>query len=176
MNERGRTWRVIGWVLLLAAILGPWAFDRINVPAEYPCDAPFVRLKGDFCGLPLSGLWMLWAFAAEFTRRVVGVITGELLLADLALVSGIFLAAFLLVLPLTSILLLIRAGNLRRGQIFNAAACALAAGISLMVGATNYPERFWVLWGIWLYAVVAAGMVILELRLLGAGSSLREGR
>lgn len=44
MNEHKRVWRVAILVLLLAAIIGPWAYDRVNVPAEYPCAPPFIRL------------------------------------------------------------------------------------------------------------------------------------
>ena len=40
--------------LLVGAMLGPWIFDLINVPAQYPCD---FRLVGDFCGVLLSGFW-----------------------------------------------------------------------------------------------------------------------
>ncbi|HMS01246.1 MAG TPA: hypothetical protein PKE62_18530 [Anaerolineales bacterium] len=47
-------------LLLILALLGPWMFDQINVPAEYDCSAPFIRLNGDFCGLPISGLRFFW--------------------------------------------------------------------------------------------------------------------
>jgi hypothetical protein len=57
LNEGKRIWRVITLAVLLLAILGPWAFDRTNVPAEFPCTGPHIRLEGDFCGIPMSGLW-----------------------------------------------------------------------------------------------------------------------
>ena len=53
--EHKRLWGIAILALLLLAILGPWAYDQINVPAEYPCSAPFIRLEGDFCGVPYSG-------------------------------------------------------------------------------------------------------------------------
>ena len=34
-------------VVLGIAIFGPWAFDLINVPAEFPCTPPIIRLEGD---------------------------------------------------------------------------------------------------------------------------------
>ncbi len=55
INKHKRVWRVAILVLLLVAIMGPWTFDRINVPSEYPCS---VRLEGDFCGTPMSGIWI----------------------------------------------------------------------------------------------------------------------
>lgn len=45
-------------ILFVVALLGPWTFDVINVPAEYECSAPFIRLNGDFCGIAMSGLWV----------------------------------------------------------------------------------------------------------------------
>jgi hypothetical protein len=48
IDKHKKYWRAALLVLLLAAFIGPWAFDPINVPAEYPCSAPFVRLGGDF--------------------------------------------------------------------------------------------------------------------------------
>ena len=38
------------------AMLGPWSFDLVGVPAQFPCGFPSVRLVGDFCGFPVSGL------------------------------------------------------------------------------------------------------------------------
>lgn len=40
--------RVVILLSLLVAIMGPWTFDRIHVPAQYTCSTPFVRLEGDF--------------------------------------------------------------------------------------------------------------------------------
>ena len=50
---------IAGLLSLLVAIMGPWTFDLIHVPSEYPCSAPFIRLEGDFCGTPMSGGWIL---------------------------------------------------------------------------------------------------------------------
>jgi hypothetical protein len=48
--------RILMLVLMTAALFGPWVFDIIHVPAEYPCQAPWVRIGGDFCGLPHIGI------------------------------------------------------------------------------------------------------------------------
>jgi hypothetical protein len=72
LNERRRIWRVIALAALLLAILGPWAFDRTNVPAEYPCTRPHIRLEGDFCGLPLSGLWGTLLFIEVVASALIG--------------------------------------------------------------------------------------------------------
>jgi hypothetical protein len=72
LNERKRIWRVITLAGLLLAILGPWAFDRTLVAAEYPCSRPHIRLKGDFCGLPLSGLWGIWLYIGVAISALIG--------------------------------------------------------------------------------------------------------
>ena len=40
-------------LLFIVAMFGPWIYNLINVPAEYTCSHPNVRLYGDFCGVPL---------------------------------------------------------------------------------------------------------------------------
>ena len=57
INEHKNGWRVALLVVVLVAIMGPWTFDPINVPSEYPCQAPYIRLDDDFCGTPLPGTW-----------------------------------------------------------------------------------------------------------------------
>jgi hypothetical protein len=56
INEHKSVGRVAVLMLLLVAMMGPWTFDLINVPAEYPCSAPNIRLDDDFCGTPLPGI------------------------------------------------------------------------------------------------------------------------
>jgi hypothetical protein len=171
LNDRKRIWRVIALAVLLLAILGPWAFDRINVPAEFPCSRPHIRLEGDFCGLPLSGLWNLAAIALHFIGAIVGLITGGNVFIDWRLMLAYLLGAFLLLLPGYSTLLLIRAGERRSRQIFNAAAWGLALGVSLLY-VSVYPYMHPALWGIWLYIGVAASSVMVEALILTAGRRL----
>jgi hypothetical protein len=173
LNERKRIWRVIALAGLLLAILGPWAFDRILVPAEYPCTRPHIRLEGDFCGLPLSGLWNLGAIALNLIYTIVKLITGGTGVADWLLMLGYLLGAFLLVLPVYTTLLLIRAGERRSRQVFNAAAWGLALGVSLLY-VSVYPYMHPALWGIWLYIGMAASALIVEALILRAGEGLSQ--
>jgi hypothetical protein len=165
LNEHKRAWRVAVLGLLVAAILGPWGFDRIWVPAERQCQAPFIRMEGDFCGMPLSGAWLLLAAGSEF----IGLFTGVTVFADLVRAYRVILFALLSVLPFFSTLLLILAGDRRRRQVFNITAWGLATGIGLLVGMSYYPRLYWVLWGIWLYIGLAASVLILEVLTLAAG-------
>ncbi len=77
-EQDNRFWRVILLVLLLVAFLGPWGFEEIHVPAEYPCNAPFVRLEGDFCGQPISGISVYPWIVISFFTASAGLVSGDL--------------------------------------------------------------------------------------------------
>jgi len=172
INKHKRVWRVAILVLLLVALMGPWAFDLIDVPSEYPCSAPFIRLEGYFCGMPLSGVgaysWMVTASE--------GLLRGAVSLVDWVrgFLDGLLWSLFLL--PFISTLLLILRGDRQRRQVFNVAAWGLATGIGLLlIGMSIYPKLFWVLWGIWLYIGLAASALILEVLTLAAGRRPSQG-
>ena len=162
--------RLAELALLLVAIMGPWAFDRIYVQSQYACSAPFVRLDGDFCGVPVRGITVLSFMAGAFLSISVELVTGAIALTDRAgeFLSSLFL--FPLVLPVFSTLLLILRGDRRRWQVFNVAAWVLAAGVGLLFGVASHPDLSWVLWGIWLYIGLAPSALILEVLVLAAGS------
>ena len=163
ISEYHRVWRVAILVLLLLAFQGPWFFDQINVPSEYPCSAPFIRLKGDYCGTPLSGMWILAALVGEFISIVVELVTGATVNTDLGRRFLFILGALLLFLPFFSTLLLILSGNRRRQQILHLVVWGLATVSSLwwllLSPAEWLPSR---LWGRWLYIGLAPSMLILE--------------
>jgi len=180
INEHKRVWRVAILVLLLVAIMGPWTFERINVPSEYPCSAPNIRLEGDFCGTPMSGIWIFFWIIGGFINAGVGLVTGATVFADR---GGEFLRAFLFimvlllfVLPFFSTLLLIVRGDRRRRQMFNVATWDLAAGAGLLLGRSSFSRLHWALWGIWLYIGLAVSALILEVLALAAERRPRQGR
>ena len=172
--EHKNVWRVAELVLLLAAIMGPWAFDRIYVPSEYSCSAPWIRLEGDFCGVPMRGMTVLSFMAGALINIGVELVTGAIALSDRAGEFLFSLFLFVLVLPFFSTLLVILRGDRRRRQAFNVAAWGLTAGIGLLMGVSTYPRRLWALWGIWLYIGLAPSALILEVLTLSAGR--RPGR
>jgi hypothetical protein len=160
--------------LLAIAFFGPWAFDQIMVPAQYNCSYPNLRLEGDFCGVPLSGLWILWAFASEIVGRIGRLVSGVEGVASLLTGSWVFLWALLLLLPFFSTLLLILKGDLPIWQKANLAFWGLAAGAGLFLGLSVYPRPHLALWGVWLYLAVAFSMLIWEgLRLTARNEPLQ---
>ena len=169
INEHKHVWRVSILVLLLVSIIGPWTFDLIWVPSEYVCSAPNIRLDGDYCGIPLSGVWLFRMMVNAFIYASAGLVTGTMVFIEWIREALYSLLVFLLVLPFFSTLLLILRGDRRRLQVFNVAVWGLAAGTGLLIGMISYPKLFWALWGIWLYIGLTASALILEVLTLAAG-------
>ena len=175
MNKHKRLWRVAILALMVVAIIGPWAYDRINVPAEYPCSAPFIRLEGDFCGVPLSGIWSLSALTGMIADIVVGVVTGRVVFSDRAREFSIALLGLLFILPIFSSLFLVLRGDSLRRSVFHVVVLGLAAGLGLLLVMSSPLKPFWLLWGPWLYVGLVASALILEVVMLATGRRTAEG-
>lgn len=162
LMAKKRTWRAVALILLLIAMTGPWAYDLIHVPAQYSCDGPNVRLQGDFCGLPFS---LLMGFGALFDS-LLGILSGDIAIGQTP--STLFLSLVLLVflMPMFTNLYLLRRNRQAHWQVFNVIAwglAAIAAGVYLSLSS---PRPYAPPWGVLLYAVVALGVLALELTLL----------
>lgn len=173
ITEHARVWRGVALLLLGVSIIGPWTFDLINVPAEYPCSAPFVRLEGDYCGVPLSGAWMLFALGSELLYTVSGLLTGTLVFTEPGRTLLIVLIAFLLLLPLISTLLLILREDRRGLQIFHITVLCLAGGLVLWAFSAVSELRTSRLWGPWLYFASVMVLLILEIVVFAFKSRLK---
>lgn len=159
INQHQRNWRIALLILIVAAFMGPWAFDRINVPAKYPCSAPFIRFEGDFCGEPITGISLYPWVIVSFFSSTVRLISGNLVFTDWLPGFLIFIPA----LPVFSTLNLFRCNNNPSKQIFAIITWVLAIGVGLFWGLNNYPKLFWLSWGIWLYIGVAFSALIFEI-------------
>ena len=157
-----KNWRVAALVLLPVALIGPWWFDLIVVPAEHTCSPPNYRLGGDYCGMPVTGLWFFCWGLPGLVYASTGLINGAMTILDWFRSLFFSLFTFLLALPLIPTLLLVLRGDRRRRQVFSVVAWALAAGMGLLVGLSSYPRLSYVLWGVWLYIVLAVGALVLE--------------
>jgi hypothetical protein len=179
INEHKNAGRVAVLMGLVVAAMGPWTFtDLLHVPSEYSCSAPFIRFDDDFCGTPLSGIWILLGLVTQFIYASAGLVTGAMGLVEWASWALFSLFPFLLVLPFFSTLLLILRGDRRRRQAFNVAAWGLAAGTGLtgkLTGFFRYTKPFWLSWGIWLYIGLAASALTLEVLALVAGRRPNRG-
>lgn len=171
ISEHMTQWRVAELALLVAALMGPWFFDVINVPAQYPCSAPNIRLEGDFCGTPLPMAWLLFWMAVGSMDVAWGLVTGTATVGDL----GSFWLGLLLAIPFFSTLLLVLRGDRGRKRVFNMVAWGLALGVALVMGLSGYLKFFWVLWGLWLYAALAACALVFEAMALRRGGTAVPG-
>lgn len=151
--------------LFILALLGPWSFDRIHVPAQFACQLPNIRLYGDFCGLPFSGFRIAgWTVAGIFdiAFRQTSTLAGLLARGDELLTAVVVLLVLGLAgLPLISTVLV----NLHkrwRTQVFHVIALTLAFLASLI--ALNFQFRFVRLaaWGITLSAILSGLALTLE--------------
>jgi hypothetical protein len=160
--NHARAWRILALVLLVVGWLSPWVYDQVNVPAEYPCSAPFVRLEGDFCGVPLNGTWVLFAFGGVLITTITDLVTGKLVLAASGRQLLYSLGGFLVMLPVISTLLMIFLGNHRRLQLFQIVVLSLAGGLLLWAFLAISELRTIRLWGPWLYTGVILSELIME--------------
>lgn len=178
LRKHKRVWRVAALALLVVALLGPWWFDRINVPAQYACSNTVVRLEGDFCGVPMPGTFLLFILVAASIERAMQGVTGVAAPLDsaaaLATALALSLVALVVVLPFLTTLLLIVRGDGRRPRVLHIAAWCLAAAAAVLVSLTvSKSLHIGALWGSWLYIGVAVGALVLELVMLVKGRGMR---
>ena len=175
LYEHHSEWRIALLVMMIVAFLGPWTVDLIYMPSEYECSAPFVRLEGDFCGIPLSGIRIFFWISGGLA---VGLETGEVFNSE-RIREFLFMSLFLLLplLPIFSTLLLILRGDHPRRQVFTIIAWILAIGVGLFLGMSNsiYPRLFWAVWGIWLYIGLAISALTLEILVILSNREDPEG-
>ena len=163
INKHRRVWGFVILALLLMAVMGPWGFDVINVPAQYSCSAPFIRLKGDFCGESVSGVRGLSALLGAL---IVGTVTGRVAFIDLGHIFLGILYVLIALLPVISAVLWISTGRHQHQSIFHLAAWGLATifiwfgfSVRLLTDTSQFhPGK---LWGLWLYTGLVSTVLIL---------------
>jgi hypothetical protein len=170
ISKNPRDWRVLIWILLLISVFGPWVFDNIYVPSEYPCS---IRLRENICGVPVIGVWILTAFFGVFYNSILELARGAAVTHPLVRDFFIGLIPLPLVLPFFSTLLMNVSDGRRPRLVLHMVACSVAASLGLMLGLIEHINRFWLLWGVWLYVGLLASALMLEVVVLvGKRSSL----
>lgn len=167
--KRRRLVRFGAATLFVVALIGPWVYERVNVPAQYPCTAPNIRLEGDFCGVPLTGGFALWTLVKDIPGLVMGLISGAfgLVEATSALVAfglvGLIVAA-----PIVSLIWAMADRGRRLWPLGLIGLWAVTLGLMLVLGTAPYARPLWAVWGVWLYAGVAAVALVFEALSLSA--------
>ena len=164
LDKNKRIWRTAILIMLFVALIGPWTFERINVPAKYPCTAPFIRLEGDFCGEPMSGIWILSFMIFGMVSSSMGLASGRIVFIDWARQFLFSSFLFLLILPFFTTILLIGGKDSRRLRIIHLIAWGMAIGIVLLIAFSSFSGPRWeLLWGIWLFIGLTVSILVLEL-------------
>jgi hypothetical protein len=147
---------------ITALIIGPWVFESLWVPGDFPCNPPTVRLKDNFCGLPIQGIdYILW-WAGGFVGATASLASGDLPFIDW-IGEGLLPLIFLFPLvPLFSSLTLMIREDKKSNPIFNIISWGIALGICLWIGVLGQPRYFYILWGLWLYIGLSVAALWLE--------------
>jgi len=152
-------------MLFLFSMAGPWMFDLIHVPARYPCGEPFVRLEGDYCGLPMSGIRALAWFGLGLISAIAQLVTASH--TDVYSRSPLgFLVTLFFASPLFTFVSNLVA-MLKHGSQFLQALTSICWGIAclltLPVLLSGLGAQMDQLWGLWLYIGLTYVMTIFEL-------------
>lgn len=178
VNDHKRIWRTAVLLLLIIAVTGPWSFDLIHVPAEYACSLPNYRLEGDFCGLPLSALWIFPASIGSFLQSVSRLFTGTAVMPDVLLQLLVNSLYFLVFLPLVMTLLMLYRGS--HHAKFAIVSWGMAVTIALFFGrsflARPHPDwrHIWLYRGVWFYIGIAIAALLMELIILKTDSQTTQ--
>ena len=146
--------------LLIVSMLGPWMFDVINVPAKYECSPPNIRLYGDFCGMPVSGVRFFGLFVGGFFQMLFELLTGTFINRSRELLVSLLTLPLI---PFFTTTLFIWKKETPCLQIVNLVAWTLAFLLTCTVLILQINFHAIRLWGLWLYAVTAFSAIILDI-------------
>ncbi len=163
LKEHVRTWRVVALILFVVSMCGPWVFDFLIVPAEYPCTPPSIRLEGNYCGTPLSGLWLLSVFSSDLISPFTNLRSGSTDLVDWARSLLVAAALALFLLPLLTTLVLIGKNAALRWRAVHISAWGISILFALLLTSGGFTQLHLALWGVWLYRILAPTVLVLEI-------------
>jgi len=139
------------------ALVGPWIYERVNVPARYVCAAPNIRIEGDYCGVPLSALTLLALELAVLPAIVNQFVSGVPPALDPVSTASLFtIIALILAAPIVSVLWAALDRGRGRWPITLFGLWGVVLAVTLTLGILPYARPIWEAWGVWLSAGVAA--------------------
>lgn len=159
IRQNKRVWRAVLPTLMVVSFFGPWAIsDRIDVPAQYECNWPYIRLEGDFCGWVQPGVRVFLLLAGAVFSAGGRLLAGEARAARELLVAVILLLPFV---PVAVTLFAFLRGMERRPWWWPVT-WLLGAAVALYFLAGFGPQGVSYAWGAWLFALLALVMVVGE--------------
>ena len=168
ISENRNMIRTLALVAFLLAMLGPWMYDPIYVPAEYACSAPIIRLEGDFCGLPMSGFRVLTWFVPGFIGMLSRLFNPTNPDAYSPRMVQYLTALFFIfpIFPFVGNLLMVFKHESQRLQTTNLIFWGIACVLTLPLLISGLGVQADKLWGLWIYIGLTICMSIIELLLL----------
>ncbi len=82
MSQHKNWVRMLVFVLLLIAILGPWAYEGDGVPPPSYCHPPFLLLENGNCVGRMSGAFVLSFSTLAIPSLISQFLSGELVLSE----------------------------------------------------------------------------------------------
>lgn len=161
IRDHMRLFRLIVLALLVIALLGPWVYEAVYMPDSYACVSPLVRIRPNFCGDPMAGMFVIAYFGMGFFTVLGDLLSGARAFQDAGreLLTAL---AWLPLLPLLSSLLLLWRGERLRG--FHRAVLGLALVATAYFIVAEDPSVFSVqLWGPWLFFIALIIGLALEI-------------
>jgi len=177
-------------VLFIISMLGVWGFDLIpfSIPISSSCDTynsrvgksflseeHFIRLNDGNCIITIYGFEVIYSITPYlFFGTFIELIKGNFAAIQIPELIGL-IGIILIILPFFSNIFLFRNRYSRRLQIINVIAWGLAFLLALSVfllGAYSdelikyYYKYFYLLWGLWLYILLALAAITFEILVL----------
>lgn len=167
LNEHRGGMRIALLVLLVVALGGPWTYTRDGVGALPPeqCHPPLILLENGRCVRLVSGMSMLTYVAGGLISLCAQLVTGAMEIGR-AREFLVVLWVLMPTLPLISTLLVLWRSGSQRLRAAHTIVWGVAATWSLLQLLTASRPALSRVWGVWLYAGVATGALILELGIL----------
>ncbi|MEJ2709823.1 MAG: hypothetical protein P8074_19585 [Anaerolineales bacterium] len=173
LKEHHHIFQATALLLFCAAILGPWGISADGVPPADWCSEPYILLRADRCVRLMPGIEIL-GFAGQLLFAVpFAAITGDITPLDFVRTLLFICSFLLLVLPVFGTLVTLFLGETRRRRTVNLVLWALAGVPSvLVILSAGSLKVLSLIWGIWVYAGLVAGMFTLSLIRSRSDSSL----
>lgn len=162
LKNRKKMWRMSMLLLLIISLIGPWGFDKLHIPAAYPCGASNIRLSEEICGMPIPGLSVLLWSIGNLMRTIRMLLAGHEVTHWVAMFwhpLGLFVA----LLPMFSLALLVVSGGEHPRRRFHLGALGLTVSLATLFLIFIPPNGLWAAWGMWLFVGAMAIGLILEI-------------
>lgn len=179
-------------VFFIISMLGIWSFELIpfRIPVSSPCNTynslvgksflseeHFIRLNDNNCVITISGVEIIFLLTPQLFFGMFIELTEGDFAAEQVLQLIFMIGVLLIILPFFSNMLLFRNRYSRRLQIINVIAWVLACllAISFFFLDANRDEiikYFYLLWGLWLYILLALSAIIFEILVLKSDNKL----